>query len=931
MRKLYAIALTTLLLASAGVMAQPSSVPPSLETPGELNSAENPYLITSVGNLLWIGDDTERLAYYYRQTDNISFPQDINTWDDSKGWKPIGGGGTDHLFTGQYDGGGYSITGLYINRPNEPNVGLFGHVGRGTDEKMAMIRNLRLEDVKKVHGGRGTGALVGRVTGDVFTLIEFCSASEPVGTATNTVQGDAAVGGLVGSNNSWRETPGGTDNPVISQSYADISVAYSGADPDPLDAEKFGGLAGCNQKGTIIDSYALGKVTVARPENSTWAIRNVGGLVGCILFRGRVERSFADTDIIVDVNDNIDNVGGLIGQTGGPGGNAGQAENSYWNTDNYPTSAGGNNVTGLSKSENEWDEENFVGFDFENVWNFDNGTITLQEFQPTVYNLWKGTENSTWDEGNNWSKDRSPQAQNDFVIIPDLELDKNSELAYPEITGTVSITVRTLNINQGANITIETGGKFTVNGSLRSEDDGIIIKSSEVGTGSLINNSERVGATVQHYVKESTGSTWDIKDNPTEWFYISHPVGTQTITTVLNDAELDGSTNRYDLYRWDEPNDMWLNYQDPGGLFTHTFFERGTGYLFAAPKSVTFTYKGELHAGEQRWKDLTHQGDGSLGLEPEDDGYYTAGWHLLGNPFPSGIVATDTWTFDNIVQTPKVWDVDDQSYKDVSDGQLIPINTAFFVQVVNEGFDEENTLTIPSSARAHEAPPSKNTPQNRILLVAQAEDSEMRQQHVIRLEPDAAEGFDLRYDSRFMAGYAPQLFSITETDRLSTITISEITDDLVIPMVFRKNHEGENFLIKLERNIPGTDLYLHDLKTETWHELGNDKPYAFTADDDNDPIRFELHFSPPQDDDPTGIDETSDPHTAKMWFQDNRLYVKTNESGTRLTIYDLNGRTLQTYRPEPGLQSYHIHLPPGAYIARLNGNNNNETTKIIIQ
>jgi hypothetical protein len=440
---------------------------------------------------------------------------------------------------------------------------------------------------------------------------------------------------------------------------------------------------------------------------------------------------------------------------------------------------------------------------------------------------------------------------------------------------------------------------------------------------------------VKNYIAGG-GTSWN--KNATAWYYIAAPVVDQNIADAMEAAFPNGQAHSdFDLYRWSEAQDTWINYHNTtvSPTFDRTVFKSGEGYIFGAPASVTLSLSGELGSGYKTWNNLSHSGTGST-LPPGDPNFYTSGWHLLGNPFPSGIVRNENWSYENIVHTPKVWN--NGVYDDIAESSLIPANTAFFVQVVSSTYHNNNSLTIPSSARAHEAPSTKSTPQNRILLVAQAQGSEMRQQHVIRLEPDAAEGFDPRYDSRFMAGYAPQLFSITATDRLSTIAIPEITDELVIPMVFRKNNEEGIFLIKLERNIPGTDLYLHELKTDMWHELDFDKAYAFTADPDDDPIRFELHFSPPSNDDdddgdgddgdPTGITETTDRDATRMWYHNNRLYIQTTETGTQLTIYDINGRALQTYRPEPGLQSYHINLPPGAYIARLTGNDKIETLKI---
>ncbi len=124
-------------------------------------------------------------------------------------------------------------------------------------------------------------------------------------------------------------------------------------------------------------------------------------------------------------------------------------------------------------------------------------------------------------------------------------------------------------------------------------------------------------------------------------------------------------------------------------------------------------------------------------------------------------------------------------------------------------------------------------------------------------------------------------------------------------------------------------LLLEDAGTDTIHDLQSYPEYRFQAVEGDLERRFALLFSPPDDDDPVDITDPADQYKAKMWYHSNRLYVHTIEAGTQLTIHDLNGRALQTYRPEAGLQSYHIKLPPGAYIAQLKGKNILETIKIL--
>ena len=306
-------------------------------TPGD------PYMIEDVADLQAMKNN---LTAYYALSDNID-ASTTSGWNDGQGFEPIGD--ADNRFSGGFDGGGYNITSLYINRPDTNNVGLFGHVG--DDTGATVIKGVHLVNTTVI-GARGTGTLIGRVTGNANTLIEECSA---VG---GSVTGNGATGGLIGSFNSWRITPGGTDNPVIHYSYTDVAV-YSSASGGGRD--KFGGLAGCSQKGTIQNSYSRSSLTVTNGSR-------IGGLAGCIDYRGEIFNSYSTG--LVSVTDCV-SVGGLVGNRMGGGANLGVVTNSFWDTETsgQATSAGGTGKTTTQmKTKTTFTD---AGWNFDDIWDID--------------------------------------------------------------------------------------------------------------------------------------------------------------------------------------------------------------------------------------------------------------------------------------------------------------------------------------------------------------------------------------------------------------------------------------------------------------------------------------------------------------------------------------------------------------------------------
>jgi hypothetical protein len=181
------------------------------------------------------------------------------TANQGKGWEPIGGVSVhpelgcmipvDPLTGGLY-GQGYEIRDLFISRPNEEGVGLFGSVG------LAVIKSLGVTDAD-VTGHRYVGSLVGYAP-------EHSAVSNSY--STGTISGDC-VGGLMGYNVG-----------TVSNSYFSGNVTGD---------QYVGGLLGENT-GTVSNCYSTGSVT---------GDGYVGGLVGMNFeSRGTVRNSFWDTE-----------------------------------------------------------------------------------------------------------------------------------------------------------------------------------------------------------------------------------------------------------------------------------------------------------------------------------------------------------------------------------------------------------------------------------------------------------------------------------------------------------------------------------------------------------------------------------------------------------------------------------------------------------
>ena len=207
----------------------------------------------------------------------------------------------------------------------------------------------------------------------------------------------------------------------------------------------------------------------------------------------------------------------------------------------------------------------------------------------------------------------------------------------------------------------------------------------------------------------------------------------------------------------------------------------------------------------------------------------------------------------------------------------------------------------------------------------------MQQQSIILLQPEAYQHFDPRFDSRFLQGHAPELFSLKSNERLSAQAVDAIHPSLSIPFVFRKNDEGSEFQISLHETIPGTTPYLYDRNIGMEHALGFDNPYVFTAEDTDNPLRFELRFAE------LGKEPASFPEQetlpARIFAYQQTLTIEQYDitDNRTLEIFDISGRLLirQQLDASPKYQQ-HLNLNPGIYMVRLSNTQSVQTEKIII-
>lgn len=476
------------------------------EFAGGNGSAENPFLVADANEL---NNVRNHLDKHFVQTQDI----DLSGYSAGEGWLPIGD--NNDPFAGTYDGDGFSIDNLFIERDDDYS-GLFGYI-----DVNGNVSDLELNSVDVTSSAYYVGSLAGSSNGQIsncsvagtvalngwgLRIGGLTGENENYGTITNcsfdgivesdddycgglvgwdegtiinchttgTVRGDDEVGGLVGYKVSG----------VIRESYSECAVEAVNSN-----STQTGGLVG-NNDGEIDRCYASGTVT---------GNEDVGGLVG---FNYRPVGIIVNCYATSSVNGN-DYVGGLAGgnsnsitdcySTGAvtaPAGSAntgglagynsatGIVTDSFWNTETsgQNTSAGGAGKTTAQMKQ----QETFTDWDFTTIWginNSDNGGYPFLRWQGYVHGdpvigvcRIGDTGYATFDAALATLADNTPTT---IVLLQDITDGDGLSLSRKDLTIDLNGKNFTVNNNTGVGISMSlcSSLNFTGPGSLTVQSD----------------------------------------------------------------------------------------------------------------------------------------------------------------------------------------------------------------------------------------------------------------------------------------------------------------------------------------------------------------------------------------------------------------------------------------------------------------------------
>jgi len=258
---------------------------------GGNGTEEDPFQIETLEQLQKIENHLDK---YFIQINNIN-ASESKDWNEGKGFKPIGS--MEDEFRGTYDGNGYHIRDLTINRPDEDFVGLFGFANS------ANLYRINFEDAN-ITGRYYTGTAAGWIiNGEVQNLF-----------SSGKISGSLGVGGLIGRATNCTIESSNTSIEVHSSvkavggvvgMFQRSSISDSHSSGDIFGLTEVGGLIGSSEDGYISNSTASNKV---ESKNNKFRGRATGGFIG-IHTGGEITNSHASGTVSADDGA----VGGFVG------------------------------------------------------------------------------------------------------------------------------------------------------------------------------------------------------------------------------------------------------------------------------------------------------------------------------------------------------------------------------------------------------------------------------------------------------------------------------------------------------------------------------------------------------------------------------------------------------------------------------------------
>ncbi|MCY2687072.1 T9SS type A sorting domain-containing protein [Salinimicrobium sp. TH3] len=615
---------------------------------------------------------------------------------------------------------------------------------------------------------------------------------------------------------------------------------------------------------------------------------------------------------------------------------------------------------------------------------------------------WTGAEDTNWNNINNWSCNSLPTLSTDVTIPANLS-------KYPVVSTGSNAFSKNLIIETGASVTVidnwlRITGNLTNDNNLSASAGSISFEGALAQTipAGAFGNDRILNLNISNSAGVTSEATIEIINSlkvEAGTFYTGD--GLTLISGETGTAYIDGSgtgqvfgtvtmqryiSNAFGYKYFSSPfqnstvNDLAAN-------FNLTNIETGFPHLYEYLENRE-DGKGNDLTGWQKFLDLAAPLETGLGyaINPSgvtdpltlkvtgivnnglvevtlenNDGNYTNGFNLVGNPYPSPVdwdlMAPGLTGIDNGIHFFKA-SADNRytgTYVSYVDGVstdpasgIIPSMQGFFVRVSdpdNGIYPATANLQFTNAARtgnevSHSYYKTKNKAEvPQIRLSAGFENEENSDATVIYFRNGATPEFEKEMDAQKILNTAvnvPSLYSLSsKKEKLSINAVSSLnTEAMEIPLGISAERSGEMRLVLSEATnlFPSLHLYLKDNKRKILKDLDKDPLYTFTSQKGQINDRFVLMFS----------SEKLSPAEIAVAMEDFAVYnrdkevvvklnLPNNEEG-KVILSNMSGQVLQR-KSGSGKEEVRFSgiMSTGVYLVTLETGNESQTKKVIFK
>lgn len=483
--------------------------------------------------------------------------------------------------------------------------------------------------------------------------------------------------------------------------------------------------------------------------------------------------------------------------------------------------------------------------------------------------VFNGNSNASWSNTANWASGTLPASTSIADIKSDADVD-------------VNVTIKTLNLYDDVILTVKSGKKLTVTGTIAQLPGSKIV--IEDG-GQLVNLTQGISGTVQKDVINWTTTPYD-----NGWYAVSTPVDNLKFEDVTN---LTNAT-AYNVYRYNEATATWENCQYEGNLFDD--FDSGRGYLYRRNEAATLGFNGVFNTSYVGYPLSYTTASGSF-----------KGFHLIGNPYTHNIYKGANTAFYNYnyledgfytLQTNGTWQAGADNSTPIKPCEAILVQAKdfvtsnyimFFVNTTASGVSKDamNTIKFTVSNKDFED-------------VAFAVIKEGRGLNKIEHRNEDAQMLYIRHNG--------EDFAVADIDELTKL----------INLNFEAAKTG---FYTLRINAEGGFRYLHLIDKFTGYDVDMlaEREYSFIGSPSDAAERFVVRIE---------LSDSFDSSDNSIFAYQNGNDIVVSGEGV-LQIFDVTGRMVSNHYVD-GVETIRKPSQTGVYVLRLLGNDV-KTQKVLIR